>query len=65
MNNPNWSAEAAEAYFNSLCFAAEPAIKPQKEPTPVEDRTDYPWNPNQHRYGCGCQECMDFYKSLK
>jgi hypothetical protein len=22
-------------------------------------------NPNGHAYGCGCPECMDFYRSLK
>ena len=33
-------------------------------PAPVRDYAMEP-NPNGHPYGCGCDECMEFYRSLK
>jgi hypothetical protein len=36
---------------------------PFDDPSDCPDEADH--NPNSHHYGCACDECMQFYRSLK
>jgi hypothetical protein len=53
------------AKTNEVLLGTYPEYKlcPYEDPADCPDERDH--NPNDHHYGCECDNCMAFYQSLK